>query len=132
MPSRTVPRQPLHEVEAFLKTLDHPLSTEARALRQIILKADSSIHEGIKWNVPSFRTSEWFATFHLRKKDRIGVILHFGAKKRDVSGLSILDPQGLLEWLAPDRAQIMFCDLAELRKKEAALTVLILEWIKHV
>ena len=64
------------DVEIFLAALDHPLKPEILALRQIILAADPSITEGIKWNVPSFRTSEYFATMHLRAKDGIHVILH--------------------------------------------------------
>jgi len=56
-------------VEAFLASLDHPFKPEILALRQVILGADPSIAEGIKWNAPSFRTSEYFATMHLRAKD---------------------------------------------------------------
>jgi hypothetical protein len=51
-----------------------------RGFRQIILDADASIAEGIKWNAPSFYTSEYFATIQLRAKDGVQVILHLGAK----------------------------------------------------
>ncbi|MDX2008084.1 MAG: DUF1801 domain-containing protein [Meiothermus sp.] len=120
------------EVEVYLETLEHPLKAEAMAIREVIAKADPSVVEGIKWNTLSFRTSEWFATFHLRKRDRIGVILHLGAKRREVVGLEIPDPDGLLEWLAPDRAQVMFGSLVEIQAKGAALTRVIQSWIKFV
>ncbi len=68
-------------VETFLASLDHPFKQEILALRQIILDADPSIAEDIKWNAPSFRTSEYFATFHLRAKDRAS------AKFRDLKDI---------------------------------------------
>src|SRR5262245_41223578 len=54
-------------VIAFLRELDHPLKQEVEAVRQIILGVSPEIREGIKWNAPSFRTTEYFATLNLRK-----------------------------------------------------------------
>jgi hypothetical protein len=90
------------DVETFLASLEHPFKQEIVALRQLILGADPGITEGIKWNAPSFRTSEYFATFQLRAKDGVQLILHLGAKKRDTAatGIEISDPASLLEWLA--------------------------------
>lgn len=121
-------------VESFLASLDHPSKEEILALRQILLAADPAIAEGIKWNVPSFRTSEHFATLNLRAKNGVGVILHFGAKKNDISttGVSIADPDSLLEWLAKDRAMVTFRNLNDIAAKQAAFTNLIRQWIKHV
>ena len=121
-------------VEAFLASLDEASQPAVSALRQIFLAADPGIAEGIKWNVPSFRTSEYFATMNLRVKTGIGVVLHFGAKKSDVSrtGVEIPDPASLLVWLAKDRAMITFRDVDDITTRRAALTKLIREWIKHV
>jgi hypothetical protein len=121
-------------VEAFLDALDHPRKPEILALRRIILGADPTITEGIKWNAPSFRTSEWFATFHLRAKAGVQVILHFGAKVRDKSGAraAIADPESLLAWLGDDRASATFGDLAEVEAKQSAFAAVIREWIGHV
>ncbi len=121
-------------VDVFLETLDHPFKAEIVSLRQIILAADARIGEGIKWNAPSFRTSEYFATFHLRAKDGVQIILHLGAKVRDtaVTGITIEDPAGLLEWLARDRAMVKFRDLQEIEGKRAAFTLLLRQWIEHV
>lgn len=122
------------DVEAFLAGLDHPHAREIAALRRIILAADPRIAEGIKWNAPSFRTSEWFATFHLRARDGVQVILHFGAKARDRSAgrASIADPAGLLDWLGPDRASAKFRDLAEVEAKAAAFSAVVRQWIEQV
>lgn len=121
-------------VETFLASLDHPFKQEILALRQIILGADPSIAEGIKWNAPSFRTSEYFATLHLRAKDGVQVILHLGAKTRDnsTSGVVIADPESLLEWLARDRASAKFRDLKDIDAKRSAFANVIRQWIKEV
>lgn len=121
-------------VEAFLAALDHPHRAEILALRQAILAADPRIAEGIKWNAPSFRTSEWFATFHLRAKGGVQVILHFGAKVRDRSAAraAIPDPESLLQWLGDDRASVKFRDGADVEAKRSAFAAVIRQWIEHV
>lgn len=121
-------------VEDFLAALDHPFKPEILALRQILLGADPGIAEGIKWNAPSFRTTEYFATFHLRAKDGVQVILHLGAKTRDTAttGIAIADPDALLEWLAKDRASARFHDLQEIEAKRSAFEAVIRQWIRYV
>jgi hypothetical protein len=120
-------------VETFLASLDHPFKPEILALRQIILNADPSISEGIKWNAPSFHTSEYFATFHLRAKDGVQVILHLGAKKRlDSTSVVIADPESLLEWLGKDRASAKFLDLKDIEAKQSAFTDILRQWIQYV
>lgn len=122
------------DVETFLASLEHPRKPDILALRQLILGADPQIAEGIKWNVPSFRTSEFFATFHLRAKDGVQVILHLGAKTREtaVTGIAIDDPEGLLVWLAKDRASVTFRDLQDIDARGAAFAQLIRQWIAYV
>ncbi len=121
-------------VAAFLAAIDHAAKQEIVALRRIILDADASIAAGIKWNAPSFRTTEYFATFNLRAKEGTQLILHFGAKKNDITntGVCIPDPEGLLKWLAKDRATVSFCDMNDIVAKKSALVSLIRQWIKHV
>lgn len=131
---RTRNTPPSPDVETWLAALDHPCKEEVLVLRQIILAADPAITEEIKWNVPSFRTSEHFATLNLRVKKGIGVILHFGAKKSEISttGVAIDDPESLLEWLAKDRALVTFRDSGDIAAKRSAFTRLIRQWIEHV
>lgn len=121
-------------VDQFMAALDHPFKAELETLRRAILAADPSIAEGIKWNAPSWRTREYFATTHLRSKTGLGLILHLGAKVRELpaSGLDIPDPAGLLKWLGKDRAQIEFRSAADLAAKLPALQNLLRNWIRHV
>ncbi len=121
-------------VETFLAALDHPFKPEILALRQIILGVDPSIAEGIKWNAPSFRTSEHFATMQLRAKDGLQIILHLGVKLCDtaVTGIAIDDPEALLAWLAKDRASVTFRDMNDIDARRAAFAHVIRQWITHV
>ncbi len=122
------------DVKTFLDELDHPLKREIVAVRKAILKTDKSISEGIKWNAPSFRTTEYFATVNLRNTDALQLILHLGAKARkDVkSQLAIDDPKTLLKWLAKDRAMVTLGAGKEFTSNSKALAKIIKQWIEHV
>ena len=121
-------------IEAFMATLEHPCKAEIQALRKLILGVDPSVAEGIKWNAPSYRTTEYFATTNLRAKKGIGLILHLGAKVRDLPGgaIAIDDPEKLLTWLGKDRASVEFSGAGELAAKSAALAGVLRQWIRHV
>ncbi len=114
--------------------LDHPLKQEIQAVRAIILGVDPAIAEGVKWNAPSFYTTEHFATFHLRAKRGVQVVLHLGAKPRPDAGLreSVSDPLSLLEWRDADRATVTFLDLQDVEKKREAFAEIIRRWISFV
>lgn len=123
-------------VQTFLAALEHPLKAEILALRQLILTSDPSIREGIKWNVPSFRaegrgSDDYFATFHLRGKTGIQLILHTGAKARGTTGrLPVADPQGLLTWLGDERASVLFPGMAEVEARALDFQALLRSWIE--
>jgi len=121
-------------VDEFMSALEHPFKKLVEAIRKTILGADRSIDEGIKWNSPSFRTTEHFATMNLREKEGIGIILHLGAKKRDLpaGGIVIDDPSKLLKWLGKDRAIIVFESLAHLNSRKNAFERVIQQWIGFV
>jgi hypothetical protein len=121
-------------VEAFLAKLDHPHLAAILALREVILAAGKGVREEIKWNAPSFATTEHFATIHLRTKQGVGVILHRGAKKRKdpLREGSIADPKGLLAWLGDDRAMVTFADAKAVAAQRAAFTRLLKAWLAHV
>ncbi len=114
--------------------LTHPHKAEVQLLREVILGASAEIAEGIKWKSPSFRTHEYFATVNLREKKGVGVILHLGAKVRELAsgGLAIADPAKLLDWLAADRACVRFGNREEIDAARPAFQELIREWIRHV
>jgi hypothetical protein len=121
-------------VAEFLAALDHPCKPEIRALRQMLLGADLRIREEIKWNAPSFYTTEHFATFQLRAKAGVQIVFHLGAKVRDTAttGIQLADPTSLLTWLAKDRATVTFRDLDEINAKRAAFENLVRAWIAQV
>jgi hypothetical protein len=118
-------------VEALLEGLDHPLRDEIALVRQTLLDADPSIAEGVKWNAPSFRTSLYFATVHLRSTEQVQLVFHTGAKPQATAetGLAVEDPTGLLKWLARDRALVSMGTGVVLRERLPALSVLVRSWI---
>lgn len=121
-------------VDAFMAALSNPRKPQLQALREAILAVDPAIAEGIKWNAPSFRTHEYFATFNLRGKQGLMLILHLGAKARALpaGGIAIDDPQGLLTWLGRDRAQVVFADAADVQARIPALQAVLRQWVRHV
>ncbi|WP_224240332.1 DUF1801 domain-containing protein [Hyalangium gracile] len=127
--SRTDP-----DVIAFLRELDHPQKKEIEAVRQLILGISPEIREGIKWNAPSFQTTDHFATFNLRGKEGARLILHTGAKTKQTAttGMKIADPLGLLEWLARDRCLVTLGTLKDLQARRAALEAIVREWIAQL
>lgn len=136
MPRKPAPARsrPTADVETLLAELDHPLATEISQLRAMIRGADPRIAEGIKWNAPSFHTTEHFATFHLRARDAIQVVLHLGAKPRPDASIRgvIADPAALLEWRGADRAIVTFCSQADVESKRDAFVALVRQWIEFV
>lgn len=121
-------------VDALMDRVTHPHKDAIALLRRTILAADPAIAEGVKWNAPSFRTHEYFATVHLRTTAGVALILHLGAKVRALpeGGMAIDDPEGLLQWLAPDRARMLFADAADVARRSAPLQALLRRWIAAI
>jgi uncharacterized protein YdhG (YjbR/CyaY superfamily) len=121
-------------VEQFLKELDHPLTADYVAVRKLILGIDPSIGEGIKWNAPSFRTADYFATLFLRKRDAVQFIFHTGAKAKglNLKDKKIPDPDGLVEWLAKDRCMVTLGAGKELKANRKEFEAFVRAWISHL
>lgn len=133
-PVHSTPADSTSAVDAFMASLAHPHKAEIEALRKLMLGVDPSVREGIKWNAPSFHTTEYFATTNLRAKSGLSVILHLGAKVRELpaSGVVIDDPAGLLKWLGTDRAVVEFADAQEFKKSCLAFQAILRQWLKFV
>jgi hypothetical protein len=118
-------------VAAFLRDLDHPLKPEVELVRRIILGVSPEIREGIKWNAPSFRMADYFATVCVRPRDKVvQLILHKGAKVKDNSTvMKLRDPDGLVRWLAKDRCLVTLGAGKEVQARRAALESIIRECI---
>jgi hypothetical protein len=119
-------------VDQFMARLEHPHKSAVVELRRIICAADPSIAEGVKWNAPSFRTTEYFATTHLRATDGIGLVLHLGAKVRERPAFQLEDPRGLLKWLAKDRALMNFAGVEDVKAHDEAIQAIVRQWIQSV
>jgi len=118
-------------VVAFLRELDHPLKRDIEAVRRIILGISPEIREGIKWNGPSFRTTDYFATFFLRSTDRVQLIFHKGAGVKDNStqGMTVADPKGLIQWLAKERCIVTLGAGKHIAANRSALGAIVRAWI---
>jgi Domain of unknown function (DU1801) len=124
-------------VDDFMRAMEHPMKKEIEAMRQLILSADPSITEGIKWNGPSFMTSDWFATLNNpnnpRTQDHVALILHTGVKAKGlVLKGAIADREALLKWITVDRCMVTFANAAALDAKGPALQAIIKQWIMYL
>jgi hypothetical protein len=128
-PARKVSADTAEAVDRFLATLNHPHKDAIQMIRRIMCGADPAIAEGVKWNAPSFRTTDYFATTHLRTKEGIGIVMHVGAKVREVAAFQVEDPHGLLKWLAKDRALMNFAGLEDVKAHEEAIQHIVRQWI---
>ncbi len=122
------------DVETFLAALEHPFKREILALRAIIREIDPAIRESIKWNAPSFSTTEHFATFQLRHNDGVQIVLHLGPKPRPEveARTAVDDPQALLEWRGADRALVSFRDVHEIAARKSAFVKVLRQWVTLV
>jgi hypothetical protein len=127
----TKPSDTTAAVERFMATTTHPCEDAIQALRELILAVHPGIREGIKWNAPSYRTTDYFATTNLRAKAGIGIILHLGAKVRAES-VSIDDPQHLLTWHGSNRASLGFGGVDDIHVHATAVTAILAQWIAWV
>jgi hypothetical protein len=118
------------KVDAFMAALDHPLKLDIEFVRNVVLAIAPGVTEGIKWNAPSFRLADDFATMNLRSTDGVCVILHTGAKKRTpVPDMGVPDPSGLLEWLAKDRCMARLGAGKALRANRKAFEAVLNAWV---
>lgn len=120
-------------VEEFMRGLEHPLKKEIELVRAEILRVDPSIAEEVKWNAPSFRTREFFATVNLRSKDGVQLVMHRGATaKTDSVQMDIQDPDGLLEWRGTDRCLLTLGSGKALRGRLGMLRAIVRSWIDQM
>lgn len=129
---KTPSRPPPDDASAFLAALDHPLKADIEAVRKLILAADPAIADGVKWNSLSFRHTDWFATVNLRSKDVIQLVMHTGAKAKDNPKLKIPDENGLLVWLAKDRALATLGAGKTLKVNAKAFEAIVKAWVRYV
>lgn len=109
-------------VNEFMSLFEHPFKAEIQAIREIILKADSRITEGIKWNAPNFYYKGDMAVFTPHVKDHVLMVFP--------NGILIADDSGLLEGDYPDRRMAHFYSMDDIQKKKASFEKIVRRWIE--
>ena len=67
------------DVDAWFAARSHPLDTELRAVRDIVLQADDRVVESIKWKTPTFSYKGDLASFS-PAKNLVSGMFHRGAE----------------------------------------------------
>ena len=121
-------------VDAYLRTLKHPLKSVAEELRAVILSADSAIGEEIKWNAPAFfytgpmgpfdpkQYKRHVIVFNLFKNNCVRLVFPSGASVGDTSGLLVGD-------YADGRRLASFSTVDEVLSKKLVLRQVIKKWL---
>lgn len=118
----------------FLTQFDDERKPLVEALLNAIKEACPTLTETIKWNAPTFcDNGKDRLTIMLHKKDRVGLILHTGARpKEDKKAPPIyIDDTELLEWNSNIRATITFLDLSDFLTKSNLFKKAVKRWIEE-
>lgn len=119
-------------VDDFLEKLKHPHKDGIEELRRMILGLNKKITEEIKWNAPSFKLEDHFATFKVHPPRSIQLVLHTGAKVKDNKAFTIDDPDGLLKWPAKDRCLLTLESGAALKFQRASVRRILKQWVAQL
>ncbi len=125
------PTHPNLEVTKFLNALNHPFREEIEQLRLIILSANASLTENIKWNGPNYCVNdEDRITMKIQPPRQIQLIFHRGAKKQEQPKERLIqDTSGLLTWKENDRAIATFKNMQQIEAGKGTLNTIINDWI---
>jgi hypothetical protein len=118
------------QVDAYVAGLDGDAKAIVALLRQLALAAGRDVGEHIKWNAPSFWVQgDDRITLGLERNGAVRVVLHRGAKVKQVAGFSFADASGLVRWAAPDRGVLVFRTQQELDARRDAVSDLFARWL---
>ena len=120
--------------QEFMTNFDDERKPLTEALRKAIIEECPPLTETIKWNSPTFCwNGKDRMTIMLHKKDRVGLILHTGAKPKEDKKAPHLytDDTELLEWNSNIRATISFSDLADFSSKRNLFKKAVKRWIEE-
>jgi Domain of unknown function (DU1801) len=119
-------------VKAFMQNLQHPLTDVAAYIREVILKIDLAIGEGIYWNSPTFYYTGNMPPFGPKEYKRY--IVGFVFNKQDsirlifLHAANVTDKTAILEGDYKDgRRLITFTSIADVKSKEEALVEIVKE-----
>ncbi|QZY51526.1 DUF1801 domain-containing protein [Leucobacter tenebrionis] len=127
-----MPSSTQQAVEAWLREMSDDRVPLLAELCRIIEQSDGRVVGEIKWNAPSYRIVEHFATTGIERKGGIRLVLHTGAAKRETPlpmREHVEDPTGLLTWKGSDRAVALFSSIEDVCAAREALTAILRQWI---
>ncbi len=120
-------------VDDFMRVLSHPHKDGIEHLRALVKGLDARVTEEVKWNAPSFKLEEHFATFKLYPPKAIELVLHRGAKKKALEApLPMPEAPGLLKWAAPDRCVLQLASSQQLLARESEIRHLLQCWVAQL
>ena len=120
--------------QEFLTKFDDERKPLIEEMLIAISEECSTLTESFKWNAPTFcYNGKDRMTLMLHKKDRVGLILHTGAKPKEDKKAAHLftDDSELLEWNSNIRATITFLDLADFLSKRNLFKKAVKRWIEE-
>jgi hypothetical protein len=128
----TITRVVRQTVDQFMAALVHPHAAAVQSLRAAILAGSQDISESVKWNAPNFRAyGQDRVTLRLQPGDRLELIFHRGAAKRDDAATFVFDDaSGLVRWVTPDRGVIVLSGGEDAHSKQSAIVELVKSWIQ--
>ena len=94
-------------VADYLASLATPERELVDEVRDLIRRSHPDLTEQIKWNAPSFsHGGEDRITMGIERKGGVRIVLHRGAKVKDIAGFAFTDPSGLTRWPSHDRGEL--------------------------
>lgn len=120
-------------IESFRAGLDADTRAMVDRLRGIVATACPQLTERLKWNAPSFALGDDDRlTLGIERKGGVRLVLHRGAKPKNLAGFRFDDVDGLAKWPSPDRGVIVWQSLAAIDEAEHALARLCRRWLEAV
>jgi hypothetical protein len=136
MPTSKIQRKstaPDGGVDALLAALENPNKEGIELLRRVILDVDSRIQEEVKWNAPSFKLADHFATFKLHPPGSIQLVLHTGAKPKNPPRNFVLNgAEKFVKWAAPDRCVVSLPGTEAAREHSQLVASLVKQWVQQL
>ena len=124
---------PAGSVDSLLAALEHPNKEGIELLRKAILAVDPRIREEVKWNAPSFKLEDHFATFKLHPPGSIQLVLHTGAKpKNPPQQFTLTGAERFIKWAAPDRCVFTLASTEAAREHSQHVANLVRQWVQQL
>ncbi len=120
------------EVTKLIESQKHPLEESITELRKLILSAEESLAENIKWNGPNYSVGQVDRiTVRTQPTTQLQLIFHRGAKvQQQPKDHLIEDEAGLLVWKENDRAILTIKDPGFIQTHKSEIAQYVREWVR--